>query len=114
MTVSTDIVSSRTLLPESKKSYAKIAHVLDIPHLISMQTNSFEWSLKEALKELFDEISPIEDFTGTRMELRFGQYSLGDPKYSELECRERDMTFSAPLRVNVELHVKETGELKEQ
>jgi DNA-directed RNA polymerase subunit beta len=114
MTVSTDIVSTRTSVPASKKSYAKIAHVLDIPHLISMQTQSFAWFQNDGLKELFDEISPIEDFTGTRMKLRFGDYSFGEPKYPELECRERDMTYSAPLRVNVQLEVKETGEVKEQ
>jgi DNA-directed RNA polymerase subunit beta len=114
MTVSTDIVSSRSFVPESKKSYAKIAHVLDIPHLIRIQLDSFEWFRQEGLRELLDEISPISDFTGTRMELRFGSYSFGEPKYSELECRERDMTFSAPLRVNVQLVVRETGEVKEQ
>ncbi len=114
MTVSTDIVSSRSSVPSSKKSYAKIAHVLDIPHLISMQLSSFEWFKSDGLRELFDEISPIEDFTGTRMKLRFGDYSFGEPKYPELECRERDMTYSAPLRVNVQLEVKETGEVKEQ
>jgi DNA-directed RNA polymerase subunit beta len=114
MTVSTDIVSTRSSVPASKKSYAKIAHVLDIPHLISMQITSFEWFKNEGLRELLDEISPIEDFTGTRMKLRFGEYSFGEPKYPELECRERDMTFSAPLRVNVQLEVKETGEVKEQ
>jgi len=114
MTVSTDIVSTRSLVPESKKSYAKIAHVLDIPHLIHIQLSSFEWFKKEGLRELLDEISPIEDFTGTRMKLRFRDYSFGDPKHSELECRERDMTYSAPLKVWVELEVKETGEVKEQ
>src|SRR3972149_6730459 len=114
MTVSTDIVSTRSSVPASKKSYAKIGHVLDIPHLISMQITSFEWFKNEGLRELFDEISPIEDFTGTRMKLRFGDYSFGEPKYPELECRERDMTYSAPLRVNVQLEVKETGEVKEQ
>jgi DNA-directed RNA polymerase subunit beta len=114
MTVSTDIVSTRSLVPASKKSYAKIAHVLDIPHLISMQVTSFDWFKEEGLRELFDEISPISDFTGTRMELRFGDYAFGEPKYSELDCRERDMTFSAPLRVNVQLVVRETGEVKEQ
>src|SRR3990172_2282722 len=114
MTVSTDIVSSRSLVPVSKKSYARIAHVLDIPHLIRIQLDSFDWFKREGLRELLHEISPISDFTGTRMELRFGEYSFGEPKYSELECRERDMTFSAPLRVNVQLVVRETGEVKEQ
>jgi len=114
MTVSTAIVSSRPLVPASTKSYAKIAHVLDIPHLIDVQLNSFKWFLDEGLRELLDEINPIEDFTGTRMKLRFGQYSFGEPKHNELECRERDMTFSAPLKVWVELEIKETGEIKEQ
>jgi DNA-directed RNA polymerase subunit beta len=114
MTVSTDIVSTRSSVPATKKSYAKIAHVLDIPHLIDIQLNSFTWFKDEGLRELLDEISPIEDFTGTRMKLRFRDYSFGDPKHSELECRERDMTFSAPLKVWVELEVKETGEVKEQ
>src|SRR5438067_3240165 len=114
MTVLADVVSTRTLVPEQKKSYAKIAHVLDIPHLIRIQLDSFDWFKEEGLRELLDEISPISDFTGTRMELRFGEYSFGEPKYSELECRERDMTFSAPLKVNVQLVVRETGEVKEQ
>ncbi len=114
MTVSTDIVSTRSSVPATKKSYAKIAHVLDIPHLIDIQLNSFSWFKDEGLRELLDEISPIEDFTGTRMKLRFRDYSFGDPKHTELECRERDMTYSAPLKVWVELEVKETGEVKEQ
>src|SRR3974377_1210510 len=123
MTVSTDMVSTRSSVPASKKSYAKIAHVLDIPHLISMQVSSFEWFKNEGLRELLVEISPMEDLPGTRMKLRFGgprmklgfgEYGFGEPKYPEWECRERDMTFSAPLRVNVQLEVKETGEVKEQ
>jgi len=114
MTVSTGIVSTRTSVPVTKKSYAKIAHVLDIPHLIDIQVNSFAWFREEGLRELLDEISPIEDFTGTRMKLRFRDYSFGESKHTELECRERDMTFSAPLKVWVELEVKETGEVKEQ
>ncbi len=114
MTVSTAVVSTRSSVPATKKSYAKIAHVLDIPHLIRIQLDSFNWFKDDGLREIHDEISPISDFTGTRMELRFGDYSFGEPKYSELECRERDMTFSAPLRVNVQLVVRETGEVKEQ
>ena len=109
MTVSTDIVSSRSLFPASKKSYAKIAHVLDMPNLIKMQLDSFDWFMSEGLRELFDEISPIPDFTGSKMELRFGEYSFGEPKYDEGECRERDMTYAAPLRVDVELHRQGDG-----
>jgi DNA-directed RNA polymerase subunit beta len=114
MTVSRDIVRAGNGIPRVEKSYARIAHVLDMPNLVQIQLDSFEWFKKEGLRELFDEISPVQDFTGTRMELKFGDYEFGEPKYSEQECRERDMTYSAPLRVWVSLTVKETGEVKEQ
>jgi DNA-directed RNA polymerase subunit beta len=113
MTVSRDVAPSGTRIPIIK-SYSKIDHVLDLPNLISVQVQSFRWFQEEGLRELLDEISPIQDFTGTRMELRFGDYEFGEPKYSEAECAQRDMTFSAPLKVNVQLLVKETGEVKEQ
>ena len=114
MTTSREIVRLGDRAPLIEKSYARIAHVLDMPNLVQVQLDSFEWFKREGLRELFDEISPIQDFTGTRMELRFGDYEFGDPKYSELECRERDVTFAAPLKVTVALTVKETGEVKEQ
>ena len=114
MTVSRDVVHGRTVVPTVKKSYARIAHILDLPNLIHIQVESYHRFQHEGLRELFDEISPIQDFTGSRLELRFGDYSFGEPKYSEWECRQRDMTYSAPLRVNVQLIVKETGEVKEQ
>ncbi|MSQ41785.1 MAG: DNA-directed RNA polymerase subunit beta [Dehalococcoidia bacterium] len=85
-----------------------------MPHLIQMSRDSFQKFLSTGLRELLDEISPIDDFTGGRMELRLGEYRLEAPKYSELECRLRDQTYAAPLRVRVELTVKETGEVKEQ
>ncbi|OGO50188.1 MAG: DNA-directed RNA polymerase subunit beta [Chloroflexi bacterium RBG_16_63_12] len=112
MTIPRDIAFVGTRVPT--KSYSRIAHVLDLPNLIHIQLESFRWFQTEGLRELFDEISPIQDFTGTRMELRFGDYEFGEPKYSEAECRQRDVTFSAPLKVNVQLLVKETGEVKEQ
>jgi DNA-directed RNA polymerase subunit beta len=62
---------------------------------------------------LFDEISPIGDFTGKTMALRFKDYEFGEPRYTVIECRERDMTYAVPLRVKVELLIKETGEIKE-
>ncbi len=114
MTVYRDIVRAGNGIPYVEKSYARIAHFLDIPNLVQIQLDSFEWFKREGLRELFDEISPVQDFTGTRMELKFGNYEFGEPKYSEQECRERDMTYSAPLRVWVSLTVKETGEVKEQ
>jgi DNA-directed RNA polymerase subunit beta len=82
--------------------------------MIQIQLESYEIFKQESLRELFDEISPIADFTGNRLEMRFTEYSFGEAKYDQEECRERDATFSAPLKVNVELLVKETGEIKEQ
>ncbi|WP_110955675.1 DNA-directed RNA polymerase subunit beta [Massilibacillus massiliensis] len=94
-------------------SYAKIKEVLDMPHLLDIQRNSYEWFLKEGLQEIFHDISPIQDFTGNLV-LSFENFSLGEPKYDVDECKERDVTFSAPLRVNVRLINRETGEIKEQ
>ncbi|MBV9736634.1 MAG: DNA-directed RNA polymerase subunit beta, partial [Candidatus Eremiobacteraeota bacterium] len=92
-------------------SFAKIPHVLEIPNLIELQKASFEWFKTEGLAEAFASISPIKDFTGNLV-LEFGEHSLGEPKYSVEECRERDMTYSAPLRVRVRLITAESGEIK--
>jgi len=92
-------------------SFAKIRDVLDLPDLIELQKASFHWFITDGLKEAFDSISPIKDFTGNLV-LEFGDHSLGEPKYSVEECRERDMTFSAPLRVRVRLITAESGEIK--
>jgi len=97
-----------------RKNYARITEVLGMPNLIRVQTDSFNWFLEEGLKELFAEISPITDFTGRNLELQFLDYTIGTPKYDEMECRERDMTFAAPLRVRTSLLAKESGEIKEQ
>ncbi len=94
-------------------SYAKIKEVLEMPHLLDIQRNSYEWFLKEGLEEIFHDISPIQDFTGNLV-LSFENFVLGEPKYDVDECKERDVTFSAPLRVNVRLINRETGEIKEQ
>ncbi len=94
-------------------SYARIREVLDMPNLIEIQQNSYEWFLREGLREMFRDISPIQDFTGNLV-LEFVDYSLGEPKYEVEECKERDVTFAAPLRVKVRLINKETGEVKEQ
>lgn len=94
-------------------SYAKINEVLDMPNLIELQKNSYNWFLKEGLQEIFRDISPIQDFTGNLV-LSFENFTLGEPKYHVEECKERDVTYSAPLRVNVRLINRETGEIKEQ
>ena len=119
---------------QPRKTFAKLSTVLEVPNLIELQIDSFRKFVQEGIKELFEEISPIKDFTGSRLELHFEGYGFGESaempqfadneafwdylkagaKYSEQECRERDMTFAAPLRVRVRLVTKETGEIKEQ
>ena len=94
-----------------RHSFAKIPDVLELPDLIELQKASFKWFITDGLKEAFDSISPIKDFTGNLV-LEFGEHSLGEPKYTVEECRERDMTYSAPLRVRVRLITAESGEIK--
>lgn len=96
-----------------RRSYARINEVLEIPNLIEIQQKSYQWFLDEGLREMFQDISPIQDFTGNLV-LEFIDYSLGEPKYSVDDSKERDVTYAAPLRVRVRLINKETGEVKEQ
>ena len=106
--------SSRTASALARTRYARIPEVLPIPNLIELQLDSFQWFIEKGLRELFDEISPIKDFTAKVMELQFLDYEFGEPKYSEEECRTKDLTYSRPLYVNVELLIKETGEIQRQ
>jgi len=96
-----------------RRSYARISEVLELPNLIEIQTASYDWFLKEGLREMFQDISPIEDFAGN-LSLEFIDYSLGEPKYPVDESKDRDVTYNAPLRVKVRLINNETGEVKEQ
>src|SRR6266571_2496240 len=114
MVVPRDVVYEKFRVPQIVKSYSRIPDVISLPHLVQIQLDSYEIFKQEGLRELFDEISPISDFTGNRLEMRFTDYGFGEPKYNQEECRERDATFAAALRVNVQLLVKETGEIKEQ
>ena len=91
------------------RSFAQTSTVLDVPNLIQVQLDSFEWFKTDGLKELFEEISPIEDFPGGRFQLTFEGHHFEDPKQTEEECRERETTFSAPLYVTVGLHTKGSG-----
>ena len=93
--------------------FGKLKEVLELPNLIEIQRNSYDWFLRMGLKEVFHDISPIQDFTGNLV-LEFLDYILGETKYSVEECKERDFTYAAPLRVKVRLINKETGEVKEQ
>ncbi len=97
-----------------RMSYSRIDEVLELPDLIEVQRSSYEWFLSEGLKEVFEDISPIQDYTGNLI-LEFVDYYINEePKYTEDEARERDANFSAPLKVKVRLINKETGEVKEQ
>ncbi|GHO44073.1 DNA-directed RNA polymerase subunit beta [Ktedonospora formicarum] len=111
MAVSTKAVA----LPE-RVSFARIPDIRPMPGLIQIQLDSFEWFKKEGLRELFEEISPIEDFTGKNLSLEFivPPEPFGKPKYAEDECRDRDATFAAPLNVKARLINKETGEIIEK
>jgi DNA-directed RNA polymerase subunit beta len=103
------------VLTESDKrvSFGKLKEVLTIPNLIEVQRKSYRWFLDKGLKEALSDISPIKDFTGNLV-LEFLDYTIGDTKYSVQECKDRDVTYAAPLRVKVRLINKETGEIKEQ
>src|SRR5438876_1079799 len=96
-----------------RRNFGRIPSVMPMPNLIQIQIDSFDWFKNTGLRELFEEISPITDFTGKNMELEFKDYTFGEPRYSVYECRQRDMTYAAPLRVRVQLKIKETGEIKE-
>lgn len=97
----------------TRMSFAKIDEVLDMPNLIEIQKNSYQWFLKEGLKEVFDDVSGITDFNNTLV-LDFVDYQLEEtPNYSVSECKERDATYSSALKVKARLLNKETGEIKE-
>src|SRR5437773_4250605 len=98
--------SNRSATALARTPYARIPEVLPIPNLIELQLDSFSWFIDKGLRELFDEISPIKDFTGKVMELQFLDYEFGEPKYSEEECRPKDPTSSRPPHVNVEAVTK--------
>ena len=99
----------------TRMSFSRIDEVLDMPNLIEVQKNSYKWFLEEGLREVFRDVSPIQDYTGNLV-LEFPDYRLEteNPKYTVEECKERDATYSAPLKVKVRLINKETGEVKEQ
>ncbi len=107
---------SMAVMPPERVSFAHIPDIRPMPSLIQIQLDSFDWFKKEGLRELFNEISPIEDFTGKNLKLEFfvPDEPFGKPKYSEDECRDRDATFAAPLTVKARLTNKETGEIIEK
>lgn len=99
-----------------RQYYSRLPQILDVPNLIEVQLNSFLWFQEEGLKQLFQEVSPIKDFSGSRMELRFTHYEFRTPPdwKTAQECLQRDLTYAAPLYVRAQLLIKATGEIKEQ
>ena len=105
-----DVYFGKTL----RKSFARTQEIMEMPNLLEVQKNSYKWFLEEGLQEVFNDVDSVTDYSGN-LELSFVGYSMDEkPKYSEAECKARDATYAAPLKVNVRLHNKETGELKEQ
>ena len=99
---------------KERMTFSKINEVAEMPNLIQIQTDSYDWFVREGLREVFEDISPIRDYADNLV-LEFIDYSLTDPpKYEQEECKERDVTYAAPLKVRVRLVNKETGEVKEQ
>jgi DNA-directed RNA polymerase subunit beta len=106
-------LTSTVAAPRARKSFSRLKHVLDLPNLIDIQKASFQWFLEDGLRETIDDISPIEDYTGT-LAVEFADYRFGDPPISIKECREKDLTYQAPLSMTVRFVNKETGEIREQ
>ena len=98
----------------TRKSYGKLPEIMEVPNLIDIQLRSFRWLQEEGLKHLFEEVFPINDFTGNRLTLEFTGYEFRPPRHSEQECRHRDLTYSTSLYVQARLLIKNTGEIKEE
>lgn len=96
-----------------RRSFARISEVLELPNLIEIQTDSYQWFLDEGLREMFEDILPIDDFNGN-LSLEFVDYELKEPKYTVAEARAHDANYSAPLHVTLRLTNRETGEIKAQ
>jgi DNA-directed RNA polymerase subunit beta len=106
-------LTSRVAAPRARKSFSRLKHVLDLPNLIDIQRASFDWFMEEGLRETIDDVSPIEDYTGT-LAVEFGEYEFGEPSFTIQECREKDLTYQVPLNMTVRFINKDTGEIREQ
>src|SRR3989339_585192 len=96
-----------------EKLFSSHPSLAELPYLIELQLESYEWFLNEGLKQLFEEVSPIRDWTGRDLELYFDDYYLDEPKYDEIEAKEQNASYEAPLRAKVKLVNKKTNEIKE-
>ena len=94
-------------------SFSKITNTLELTDLLEVQKKSYQWFLEQGIKEVFDDLFPVESFTGN-ISLEFGDYSFDTPRYGTKEAKERMVTYSAPLKVQARVYIHETGEVKEQ
>jgi DNA-directed RNA polymerase subunit beta len=99
--------------PRPRTSFSKLSPILPVPNLIDIQIESFDWFLREGLRETIDDISPIEDYTGNYA-VEFGEYEFHDPPHTLAECRDKDTTYAAPLFISVSFVNRETGEIRKQ
>ena len=97
-----------------RKTFSEPQDMIPLPNLIQVQRNSYKWFIEEGLQELFDEVSPIEDFTGRDLQLSFDKYYLDEPRFDEATAKAKNVTFEAALRINARLKNKRTNEIKEQ
>jgi DNA-directed RNA polymerase subunit beta len=114
MPKSTKSTERLSVKPRDRKFFVDNSWKIDLPDLVAIQTNSYEWFLEEGIRELLDEVSPITDFSGKKLELHFLEHSLGDAKHDPDKCRNKNLSYEAPLKVHVQLVNKESGEIKEQ
>jgi len=108
------VYKRQPLKTKERKFFTKLSSSLPVPDLIEAQKDSYSWFLKEGIRELFEEFSPISDFTGRDLELYFEDYFIDEPKFDETICREKNITFEAPLRATVKLSNKRTGKSTNQ
>ena len=99
---------------KERKYFTNKKEIINLPNLVDHQNTSFQWFVDEGLGEILSEISPIDDYTGTKLSIRFKDYHFEEPKITEVEARENNASYDAPLKAVVELTNKVTGEVKEQ
>src|SRR5258708_25311968 len=106
--------AAKTVSKGKRTYFTRAQNVIDLPGLVDNQNRSFQWFVEEGLGELLAEISPIDDYTGTKLSLSFKGYHFEKPKTTEAEAHENNISYEAPLKAVVELTNKVTGEIKEQ
>src|SRR3989344_2080561 len=106
--------AAKTLEDKERVYFTETDDVIGLPNLVDHQNKSFQWFVEEGLGELLSEVSPIDDYTGTKLSLSFKGYHFDKPKMSESEARENNVSYEAPLKAVVELTNKVTGEVKDQ